>query len=208
MKKTVVLLSLLVVGVYAYSQTKTIYDTAAVKMCEYMNENTADRKFNSKKEVELFFSEAFLQTCMPFVDRFLEVEGLQKFDNESGRQIGMKVGMKMATNCPAYIKLIGKMMEDKIIETPEIIDNIQELVKGKVTEVISDGYQFLKIKDQNGNIKRVLWLFNFEGAATYNNDPKKLIGKTVSVSCNQVEIFFAKSNSFGKEKMIVKIKVQ
>jgi len=46
----------------------------------------------------------------------------------------------------------------------------------------------------------------FDDAENINNDPKKLVGKKWEIQWRSVQLFYPKSNSFGKEKMITGLK--
>src|SRR5436190_19565337 len=101
MKK--IFISLLIcLPVFSFCQEKNIYDTAAEKICDYMNKHS-DKKITTEMEAKAFFSEAFLAACMPYIDRLLEKEGLKTFDEQSGRKIGEKISLKLSANCPKFM---------------------------------------------------------------------------------------------------------
>lgn len=203
MKKTTFLLLLASVCITAHAQTKTVYDTAAEKMCEYLTQHAPDKKDATSKDMEAFFSEAFLQTCMPYLDRLLEEGNLGEFNAESGQKIGYKLGLKLAVICPKYIDIMKPIVKKTVEEKG---DDETGSVQCTVQEITTDGYTFLKVKDNTGVQKRLLWLMNFNGAENLNNNPRNLVGKKVTIEWKYVEIFYTKSNSFGKEKMITSVK--
>lgn len=64
--KKIFFLFLFASPIFCLAQEKDIYDTAAEKLCVYLN-NHADTKINSPQDAELLFSQGFLETCMPLV---------------------------------------------------------------------------------------------------------------------------------------------
>ena len=188
----------------SFCQEKNIYDTAAEKMCVYMNKHS-DKKITSKAEAEAFFSEAFMDVCMPFIDRLLEKENLKSFDEQSGRKIGEKISLKLSGTCPKFMELMRPLVKEILND-----DNDSETgsLNGTVTQITQDGYTFLKLKLADGSLKRIVWLLSFDDAENINNDPKKIVGKKVEIQWKSVQLFYPKSNSFGTEKMITGLKQQ
>jgi len=167
-----------------------------------MNKHS-DKKITSQAEAEAFFSEAFMDACMPFIDRLLEKEGLKSFDEQSGRKIGEKISLKLSGTCPKFMEVMRPLVKQSLKD-----DNDSETgsLNGTVTEITQDGYTFLKLKLADGSQKRVVWLLSFDDAENINNDPKKLVGKKWEIQWKSVQLFYPKSHSFGTEKMITGLK--
>jgi hypothetical protein len=189
---------------FSFCQQKDIYDTAAEKICDYMNKHS-EKKINSEAEAKAFFSMAFMDACMPYIDRLLEKEGLKTFDEQSGRKIGEKISLKLSATCPKFMEVMQPVVKQSLKD-----DNDSETgsLNGIVTEITQDGYTFLKLKLADGSQKRVVWLLSFDDAENINNDPKKLVGKKWEIQWKSVRLFYPKSNSFGTEKMITGLKQQ
>jgi len=188
---------------FAFSQQKNIYDTAADKICDYMNKH-ADTKITSEKEATTFFSEAFMDACAPLLDRLMEAEGVTSFDNQSGRKLGEKIGLKLAAMCPKYLEIMHPVIKAQIKDDGNTDTGT---LKGTVTEVAQDNYTYLKLKTADGIQKRVVWLTAFDEAENFNNDPQKLVGKKIEVTWKAAQLFHFKSKSFSSEKVISGLKV-
>jgi len=187
---------------FGFCQQKNIYDTAAEKICDYMNKHS-DKKITSEAEAQAFFSEAFMDACMPFIDRLLEKEGLKTFDEKSGRKIGEKISLKLSASCPKFMEVMQPIVKQGMKNEN---DSETGSLNGTVIEVTQDGYTYLKLKLADGSQKRVVWLLFFDDAENINNDPKKLAGKKVEIQWKSVRLFYPKSNSFGTEKMVTGLK--
>lgn len=193
---------IVVIPFVSIAQEKDVYDTAAEKMCQYLNAH-ADTKINSQKDAEMLFSQGFLETCMPLVDRLLAKEGLSSFDQESGMIIGKKVGMRLAGMCPKYMEV----MRPAISEQLDKKDTETGTLKGTVTQVLQDGYTYVKLKTADGTVKRLVWLSAFDDAESINNNPQKLLNKQVQLKWKAEQLFYFKSNSFSAEKIITGLKI-
>ncbi|HVZ57944.1 MAG TPA: hypothetical protein VG870_14890 [Chitinophagaceae bacterium] len=185
------------------SQTKTIYDTAAEKMCEYLQAHP-DQPIKSEQDAQALFAQAFLDACMPYVDRLLQAEGLSTFDEESGHKIGYKIGLKLAVMCPAYIKILqpvvkGQMTNSSSEETGTL--------DGTVTGIVQDDYTYLQVRLPDGSTRRLLWLAYFDQAENINNDPQQLVGKKVEFNWKMIRLYYRKSHSFSAEKMVTGMKL-
>ena len=202
MKKILVLV-IAAFPLFALAQEKDVYDTAAEKLCQYLNTH-APAKINSEKDAELLFSQGFLETCMPLVDRLLAKEGLTTFDNESGLTIGKKVGIKLAIMCPKYLEIMRPVMNDQLQKDA---DAETGSLKGTVVQVLQDGYTYLKLKTSDGTVKRAVWLSDFNDAETFNNNPQKLLNKKVELKWKTIKLYYFKSNSFAAEKIITGAKI-
>jgi hypothetical protein len=201
--KRIFLLIIITLPVVAFAQEKDIYDTAAEKLCQYLNTH-APAKINSEKDAELLFSQGFLETCMPLVDRLLAKEGLTSFDNESGLVIGKKVGIKLAGMCPKYLEIMRPVMSDQLKKDD---DTETGTLKGTIIQVYQDGYTFLKVKTSDGTVKRAVWLSDFDDAENFNNNPQKLLNKKVELKWKAAKLYYFKSNSFSAEKIITGAKI-
>lgn len=193
--KKILLLFIIVLPLFSLSQSKNAIDTAAEKMCDYMNKHT-DKKIATMSDAVSYFTEAFVEVCMPMMERLMENEGLTDLDENTGKQIGQKIGIKLAIMCPRYMNVIMPLIKG------EAAEGQTGTLSGIVSEVKQDGYTFLKIKSPDGTEKRVVWLMFFEEAESINNDPQKLVGKKVDIEWKSVQLYYSKSNSFGIEKMI------
>ena len=202
MKKIFVLV-ITTLPLLSLAQEKDIYDTAAEKMCQYLNKHT-EVKINSQKDAEAFFSQAFLETCMPMVDRLLAKEGLASFDQQGGELIGRKVGLKLAVICPKYLEIMRPVINDQLQKDD---DTETGTIKGTVIQVLQDGYTYLKLKTSDGTQKRVVWLTAFDDAESFNNDAQKLLNKRVELKWKSSQLYYFKSKSFAIEKIITGLKV-
>ena len=188
----------------SFCQEKNIYDTAAEKMCAYIGQHS-NQTFTTQQDAQMFFAEAFLEVCMPYIDRLLAVEDLETFDEESGKKIGVKIGMKLALMCPDYLKVMRPVMKNEINQRA---DEVSGTMRGTVASLLQDDYTYIRIKLDDGSLKRLVWLTYFKDAENFNNDPQQLVGKDVSVEWKEVQLYYHKSHSFSAEKIITAIKLQ
>ncbi len=202
--RKILVLFLLCFSAVSFCQEKNIYDTAAEKMCAYIGQHS-DQTFATQQDTQMFFAEAFLEVCMPYIDRLLAVEGLETFDEASGKKIGVKIGMKLALMCPDYLKVMRPVMKNEINQRA---DEAAGTLRGTVAAVMQDDYTYIRVKLDDGSLKRLVLLTYFKEAENFNNDPQQLVDKKVSLEWKQVQLYFRKSHSFSTEKIITAVRLQ
>jgi hypothetical protein len=175
-----------------------IYQKVAKETCACISKsNIADQ---TKQQIE-----AALGLCM------LESINNNKIDveitnSEAMREFGQKVGIQMAPICPSVFKAF---VNDNNGESSNK-DNEKAVtaLNGKVKAVEVDGFLYLTLKEDAGNEQRLIWLSNFDGSDSFVTDPKKLIGKSVSLKYRSVEYYLPKAKGYLSLKEIVELKIK
>jgi hypothetical protein len=167
-----------------------IYKKIAQESCDCITKQDLTNK--SKDEIE-----AALGICM------LEAINKNKVDVDISDQAAMsafgeKVGLQMAPICPSVFKLF-------------IAESDQETavsLSGKIKSVEIDDFLYVIVKEEGGNENRVIWLSNFGGSDSFVSDPKKLIGKNVTLKYRAVEYYAPKAKGYLSLKEIVELKIK
>jgi hypothetical protein len=160
--------------------------------CECVNGKNLDLK--NRKEVEMQ-----LGLCL------LEAAGKNNINFDSGtdsiKPMAEKVGIKMATICPAVFVSFANTGDD-VQES----SNTSE-VSGKIKVVELTELGTIVLKEDSGKEHRLLWISYFNGSDDFVSDPKKLINKSVTVSYEMTDIYFPKTKSYITSKLIIGLKV-
>lgn len=192
MKKSIYLFVFTLFTNQLYSQTNEQLQSMAQLTCECVNGKNLDLK--NRKEVEMQ-----LGLCL------LEAAGKNNINFDSGtdsiKPIAEKVGIKMATICPAVFVSFANTGDD-VQES----SNTSE-VSGKIKSVELTELGTIVLKEDSGKEHRLLWISYFNGSDDFVSDPKKLINKSVTVSYEMMDIYFPKTKSYITSKLIIGLKV-
>lgn len=182
-------LLILLSGVFAEAQDD-INKKIAQETCDCITKQNLTNK--SKEEIE-----ADLGICMLDAVNKNKVE-IDISDQEAMTNFGKKIGMLMAPICPSVFKIF--------MDTKE--DNSEATINGKIKSVEFDDFVYVIIKEDGGHEQRVIWLSNFSGSDSFVSDPKKLIGKNVTLKYRAVEYFAPKAKGYLSLKEIVELKIK
>jgi hypothetical protein len=190
MKKLI--LALLFVSTLAFAQED--YKGIAQETCDCIQKK--DLSNASKKSIEMA-----LGLCMFEVLQARKIE-VEMTDGEAMRKFGEKVGVQMAPICP---DVFSKLMEES--EVPPPPPNPDESVTGVVKSVEEKEFLFITLKSTTNQEIRLVWLTEVEGAQDFLSDYKKLIGKKVTLTYRNVDLFNPKAKGYFGYKRLTKLEL-
>jgi len=181
---------------WCVAQTDATYKLVAQETCDCINKDNVAGM--SKNQVE-----ASLGVCM--------LQSIQKnkinveiTDADAMRAFGEKVGALMAPICPAVFKVF---LEEGDSDTGSANANVIS-IEGKVKAVEDASLLYITVKDNSGNEQKIVWFSYFEGSDAFASDPKKLIGKNVSIQCRSIQGYSPKAKGYMSMKELVGLKVK
>jgi hypothetical protein len=167
-----------------------VYKTIATETCECVSKRNIDT--SKRSEVEMA-----LGLCM--------LEGIQTHDlgiditdDAAMSKFGEKVGLQMAPICPS---LFTVFMED-----PQEEKEVLELT-GKIKSVETNEFLFVILKEDSGKEHALLWFRYFPGSDEFKDDPKKLVGKKITIVYQDIECYFPKQKAYNHAREIVELKI-
>jgi hypothetical protein len=190
MKKSL-LLCLLFVSTMVLAQ-EDIYKTIATETCDCVSKRGIDS--SKRNEVEVALGLCMLESIQAH-----DVD-VQLTDEAAMTAFGEKVGLQMAPICPLlFTAFMGDETEEEQVAVLE--------VAGKVKSIEMDEFLFLIVKDDSGKEHRLLWFRYFPGSDDFKGDPKKLVGKNVTVLYENQECYFPKAKTYRDSKEIRELKL-
>ena len=119
---------------------------------------------------------------------------------------GEKIGIQLAYSCPKFLEIIGEMVE----EDPDMLNNIMdardepslEISTGIVSEVKSDDFVTLKIKNISGKKETFFWMQHFEGSSLLENGGSAILQKNVYIEYETIEVYSPKLEDYIDLKII------
>ncbi len=190
---------ILIVLCNSVSYSQDIFDVIGKETCECLNAKKIDYFKMNKKEMQTQVGVCMIQSYSSHLSEF-KPEDKISFDDEKGMQnLGEKVAMKMMVSCPEIIMEMGKRSIDEDDSTDEVKDIA--FIEGEVTEIKTEQFITLQVKDKNGRNFSFLLLDYFETASLLTNNE---INKkdSIKVSYTEIELFDPKNKEFRYFKVI------
>lgn len=186
------LLLSIVLTIPLFATAQEDYKGIAQETCECIQKK--DLANASKKSIEVA-----LGLCMFEVIQSRKIE-VDMSDGEAMRKFGEKVGMQMAPICPDIFTRLTEESEDTAPEN--------ESISGVIKSIEEKEFLFVTLKDPNNKEVRLVWLRHVEGADEFLNDYKKLIGKKVTLTYQNIELFNAKAKGYFGYKELLAIRTE
>ncbi|MDI5888395.1 MULTISPECIES: hypothetical protein [Flavobacterium] len=190
---------ILIVLCNSVSYSQDIFDVIGKETCECLNAKKIDYFKMNKKEMQTQVGVCMIQSYSSHLSEFKSEDKIS-FDDEKGMQnLGEKVAMKMMVSCPEIIMEMGK----RSIDEDDSIEEVKEIafIEGEVTEIKTEQFITLQVKDKNGRNFSFLLLDYFETASLLTNNE---INKkdSIKVSYTEIELFDPKNKEFRYFKVI------
>ncbi len=157
MKKLTILLFVFITSTIVNAQK---FDDAVVselsdKVCECLK---TKGKIETKAQAELELGTCML-TAYSKNKKYFDKNGANFLEGNNAEKLGEQVGIKLAGSCPEAIPLFmlfADEIEDEMESDSYEDENI--IFTGKITKVESDKFKSFEIKEDNGRVRKVLWL--------------------------------------------------
>ena len=197
MMRKIIIALLLIFSTNSFSQD--VYDIIGKETCTCLEAKKLDYTKLNKKDMQTQVGLCMIQSYSTHASEF-KAEDKVSFDDEVGmRNLGEKVAMKMLADCPAIILEMGRRSvdEDDISE----VEKESLFIEGEVTDIKTEQFLSLQVKDKNGRIFTFLLLDYFENASILTNNE---INKkdNIKISYSEIELFDPKSKEFRYFKII------
>ena len=220
MKK--ILITLFVTAqVFAMSAQKSVLDKVANAACDCINNSELDENM-TQQDAELFLGQCMAPSIMANMDALMKEMKLKEFNQETGYQIGIEVGKKLAATCPKFIELSIIMARNSNEEVPleesydesesdselesEYVEEDAEVgvVVGRFVREEGGAQRYIVI-NVDGLEEKLLWLYWFDGADDLLADPSFYLNREVYVEYVSFEMFDGISRSYIPVKVLVSI---
>ena len=220
MKK--ILITLFVTAqVFAMSAQKSALDKVANAACDCINNSELDENM-TQQDAELFLGQCMAPSIMANMDALMKEMKLKEFNQETGYQIGIEVGKKLAATCPKFIELSIIMARNANEEVPleesydesesdselesEFVEEDAELVviQGRFVREEGGAQRYI-VLSVDGVEEKFLWLYWFDGADDLLADPSFYLNREVYVEYVDLDMFDGISRSYVPVKVLVSL---
>lgn len=207
MKKTAYLFALLVLISFVSNAQNDVFDKIADRTCDCISKK--DFKKIKKEEVT---TEAGLCILSAYSELESEVPKKSRInfkDEKSLEQLGIQVGLKMATKCPDALRIMSGDIDPTASATSgDSNAKMENEISGTIKSAKTDTYQTLTIHDSDGRNTSLLWISYFPGSDKLIEIKENLVGKMVSVKFVSQEIYYPATNTYLTQKVITSISLK
>ncbi|MEY3850879.1 MAG: hypothetical protein RJA38_1320 [Bacteroidota bacterium] len=217
--KEIILTILIAAQAFAMNAQKSAIDKVANAACECINNSELDESM-TQQDAELFLGQCMGPSIMENMDVLMKELKLKEFNQESGYQIGIEVGKKLAAMCPKFIELsiIMARNANSEVETTEEYDDAGEQVDEEYAEEDAEigvltgryvreegGAQRHIVINVDGIEEKLLWLYWFDGSDDIQADPSFYLNREVYVEYVSMDMFDGISRSYVPVKVLISI---
>ncbi len=117
------------------------------------------------------------------------------YDSENMRQFGEKIGLRMATICPAAITKIAALQNPSA--TPK-----GQTIEGVITAIEGNDVGFVVIRDAAGRTQRLLWLRYFKDSEQLMDKSANPVGRRVRIIYEPIECYSPRERDYFERKEI------
>lgn len=155
----------------------------------------------SPAEAETELSLAFLPAFEKYPAEIAKYYDLN--DEDGPKKLGMDIGLKMATACPAVFKIMMKMDEEDSKKTPLTAAPLQaQGTKGTLIKIVEGDFTYFLIKTSEGKTEKIWWMEYFPGADKIN---RASLNKILIVGYTEKEVYNAALKEYVKIKVAVSV---
>lgn len=180
---------------------KSTMENAAEDICNCLSKVKVDS--SNLKQYKDAAMNCFTTGAMEHIVQLAEERHLDMTDKKAMRELGVEIGKELLKQkCPSYITFakISAQEDQNTVDEPAIMEYS---TSGKLLKVDKKDFVYLTIKDQSNREHNFIWLEYFEGSENFFGDKlNTLVGKNLTISWIEKEVFLPKANNYFKLKEI------
>jgi hypothetical protein len=170
-------------------------------VCEELSTKNLSGK--NMDELQMEIGMAFMPALMKHKDALEKELGGDITDKAGMEKLGQAIGMRLFTECPAFLKIMGDMDPsalDKPTKIPVTIGGGAS-IKGTLLKVVPGELTHLLVKDSKGKTVKIWWMDYFDGSDDMADNPQKMINKKVTVDYTEKEVYNVALKQYIKIKV-------
>ena len=208
MKRLLIFLTAIIVN-FSYAQEAAL-NKVAEKVCDYLKSDEYKALEKNQKTVKMGLK--MLELYGTYRDEFNE-DAILNFDEKSGRELGEKIGIRMASICPNELMEMaaGYVADESEDENEEETESDKDLntedvyigtIEGKVNEIENEPVSYILVKDNFGNIHNVLITEKVDNIEMIN---KSITKKNVIVNFTNQKFYDIDQKNYVYKKVLTSI---
>lgn len=153
-------------------------------------------------EMQMEIGLAFMPALMKHKEALEKEIGGDVTGKDGMEKMGQEIGMRLVTECPAFLKLMSSM-DPSAMGKPDVIRTTvgSASIKGTLVKVVPGELTHLLVKDSKGKTVKIWWMDYFDGSDDMADNPQKIINKKVTVDYTEKEVYSAALKQYIKIKV-------
>jgi hypothetical protein len=209
MKKTILLSALFLFSLGMHAQKNL--EKASNETCDCLNKTSLPDNLSSEEFQKV------LTSCLgvPMLNYYEKIckEINIKADNsqESYEAVGAKIGIKMAENCPLFLKLAMKSQEagkTGTNDTQKEETGKEGSFTGTIKSIDSKDFNYITLETASGGKESFIWLRYFPGSAPFENNPVAQVGKKATIKYREIRCYSPALGDYAIKREITEIVLQ
>ncbi|MEO7801861.1 MAG: hypothetical protein ABIR81_07670, partial [Ginsengibacter sp.] len=124
-------------------------------------------------------------------------------DQKAMQQIGTQIGLKLATNCPAFLKLMRDKSSDLAgMSGAKPITSVGGIVSGTLSKIVPGEVTYFVVKSADGKMEKIFWMEYFKGAEKISSAN---ISKPLKISYVEKDMYNSTLKDYIKQKVAVSV---
>ncbi len=205
--KKIFITSLFITTFYSFSFSQMSKDSLVKVMSKEMCTEISKQDFTGKKldDFEAQLGMAMLPLFSKYSKQIKEVYGFEMDDQQGFEVIGRDIGMRLAVDCPAFLKLIMNDQEAVKEINDKVADKKTTKVSGILLKIVTGDITYFEVKTTAGKTEKVYWLEFFEGSDKLSTE---MLNKKITVSYTEKEVYKSSLKDYSKIKIATSIKTE
>jgi hypothetical protein len=200
MKYIITLAFILFTSILSVSAQDAV-DVIAEKSCNCLK-NTDTKA--AIKDIEVELGLCMIREAAPFEKELKKKYhiDLSKLDGNAGEELGKLIATKMLIKCPDQMtRLAAAASSDSKTDAPAAV-TATSTMSGTITDIASNQFVVITVKDSKGPDQKFLWLEYFEGSELLKNGLADVKGKTVTITYTEGSYYNPAIKDYMKYKVI------
>jgi hypothetical protein len=208
MKYTIALVFFFLFAIVTVSAQDAI-DAIATKTCSCLKQMDTTATI---EEIEAKLGICMITEAAPYEKELKKKNNIDmsKLDGNTGEELGKLIGTKMLIKCPdQMLKLAGNVLDEKksaAAPSTTTTTTVSGSMTGKVTDVVTNQFVTITVKNSSGPEQKFLWLEYFQGADLLKN-ASELKGKTVVIKYKEKQFYNPSIKDYMNYKVITGFRV-
>ncbi len=157
----------------------------------------------SMEEIEMELGLAMMPIMVKYQEELQTAYGTGIEDQAGMEKMGMEVGLQLAKDCPAFLKMFAgnpAVIKDRAVRNNAAVE--MKTINGTLLKIVHGDFSYLQVKDPAGKIEKLWWMEYFEGSGRLITNAGDMLNKDVKVKYTEKEIYNATLKEYIKIKVI------
>ncbi len=200
MKKILLVASVFFISIAALGQNGTkekkdsLMKALTADLCAEIGKNKDDLK---GENFEMSLGLIMMGAISDKATELQSVFNLDFSNNESMSEFSEEVGMKLAIECPDFLRLVAE--KQNLSNAPPVAVKKISTITGTLEKIVPGEFTFLQVRSENGKMEKIYWMEYFEGANLLTGNIKN--GRKILIQYRETEIY----DSASKEYKTIKV---